>query len=686
MLVRRLIVIFVVMVAAVALLAVRLGQLQIAQAVHWQTEARTFIDRPHLVETTRGTIVDCNDRPVAIDTACYDLAIDYRAMSWDDRWITQLALDRLKAEGITDRAERRAKLAAYKARVNDQIETIPAAIARVCGISTEELHARMDAIRARMQLLRQSRWSQQYDRHTDAENVAAGAYDLDTSMNFKEELIAHTIVPAVTDEAAFYFKKHLEDYPGLVIVDAKHRSYPYGDVAAHAIGVMRRVDQKQLDAEPFVRDIDDEYVPPKLHGYLPMDRMGGSGVERMAEAELRGSRGIRVIDIDTDQVIQTKSCAALPGQNIKLTLDIELQKDIETALKDANRHLLRGMDGQNHPVALVILNAADSTVLSMVSLPGFDLNTYDDHVLELMHDQVNHPLLNRVVQSAYPPGSTAKGVVATAALTEKVVTPQDTIVCNGHLFPNQPGIYRCWYYADFGATHGPLHLENALEQSCNIYFYTMGMRLGYDRLATWYRNFGFGSPTGIGLREEIGGIAPTAGGVLDPEAAKREAILLGIGQGHIQVTPLQLANAYATLLRGGEKMTPSLVESTEVPATVRIPLAVDQLPAVRQGLYLVVNGEHGTARKAFGMNIQLAGKTGTATAWRMVFDSPTAQGHMKQDDDAWFVGYVPADRPKYVIAALMEFGGHGGAAAAPMAKEAIIQLERHDYLPKLDVP
>jgi penicillin-binding protein 2 len=691
MVLRRLIILFVLVAVVMVVISLRLGQLQIAQAVKWQAEARTFIDRPHLVETSRGSILDCHGHALALDTACYDLAIDYRAMSLDDRWITQRALARLNIEGVTGRAARRAKLLAYKAQIVDQIvgnpekgvRGIAQVVAQKCNVPIEEVVARLQAIRARIQLLRQARWSMQYDRNTDAENIAAGAYDLDSAMDFKEEQIAHTLVPAVSNEAAFYFEKHLDDYPGLVKIDSRRRTYPYGEVAAQVIGTLRRVNPLQIEAEPFQRDSDSDEGPRNLHGYLPMDQMGGAGVERMAEAKLRGSRGIRVIDTAKDAVIEAKSCAALPGRDVKLTLDIDLQKDLEAALKDASRNLLKGHDGLDHPVAVVILNAADSKVLAMVSLPGYDLNTYDEHLSELMHDETNHPLINRAVQSAYPPGSTVKGLVATAALSEKLVTPDETLTCNGHLFPNQPGAYRCWIYEDFHATHGPVHLETALEQSCNIYFYTMGMRLGYDRIAKWYRQFGFGAPTGIGLGEEDGR-APTPGAVTDTEAARREAIFLGIGQGPLQVTPIQMASAYATLLRGGLKIAPQVVESADAPPTSQLALAADQIPAVRAGLLAVVNNPHGTGYKAMRMNILVAGKTGTATAIRTVIEN--GEKHVKKDDDAWFVGYVPADQPKYVIVAVMEFGGHGGAAAAPMAREAIVQLERHDYLPKLDVP
>jgi len=688
---RRLIVLFVLLTLVMGLVALRLWHIQVNEVVHWQTEARTFIDRPHVVETTRGTIVDRTGRPVALDTACYDLAINYRALSLDDRWITQLALTRMRADGLTTRAQRRAQLHAYKDQIADQIMGNPArhmeglaeAIARQCHLPPEEVQLRFQAIAARITMLRQSRWLRQYDRASDEDNLASGAYDLDAGMDFKEEQIAHTIVPAVTDEVAFYFQKHLDDYPGLVRVDATRRSYPYGATAAHVIGVLRRVDQHQLDAEPFERITEDADAPRNLHGYLPLDRMGGSGVERMLEPLLRGTRGMRVIDTANNRVIAERSCGAVAGQNVQLTLDIELQRDLEKALQDPARHLMQGHDNQLHPVALVILDAADSTVLSMVSLPGFDLNTYDQFVRELLADQANRPLLNRAVQGAYPPGSTVKGLVAAAALSEKLVTPDETVVCNGHLFPNQTGAFRCWIYEDFHATHGPVHLVTALEQSCNIYFYTMGQRLGYDRLATWYRAFGFGAPTGVGLGEESGGRAPTAGTVVDPEVARREAIFLGIGQGPLQVTPLQMANAYATLLRGGVRLTPRIIANAAPGARTTVPLDVEDIPAIKQGLFAVVNGIHGTAHKAMAMKIAVAGKTGTATAIRQVFENGVARS--KQDDDAWFIGYVPADAPKYVIAAVMEFGGHGGAAAAPMAKEAIMQLERHGYLPALDV-
>lgn len=683
MFIRRLIVLFITLGIVGVVLITRLSGLQLSDSQKWEQKAKTFTQRHTPIETSRGTIEDRLGRPLAIDEPAYDLAIDYRAMNLDDVWLTRLAKSRLIKQGYTTVAQRRPYLADAKRQIAEQVERIPDLIAQKCGIPREQILERYQSVRARIASLRQR--VLKYNKDTDAEAIARGDYDLDWGVEFREERTGHTLVAAIPTSLALELQKVLDDYPGLMILDSKHRAHPYKDVAAHVIGYMRPVDDPTRRAKPFERpDLSsDEQTdePGNLRGYLAGDRMGAVGVERYAEDVLRGARGVRLITLeDTDQ---EKRIDPVPGQNVRVTLDIELQKELQTALQNPRRGLLRGEDGKDHNVAMVVLNILNGDVLCMLSLPSFDLDRYDDDIVKLINDEANIPLLNRAIASVYPPGSTIKPIVAAAALMNNEVTPSEQIVCHGYLYPNNKNAYRCMIYRNTGHGHGPIDLIHALEQSCNIYFYTMGQRVGLDRLINTYDMVGFGRRTGLGLREETDGDLLKPGSVKDADRARVEATFMAIGQGRISTTPLQMANAYATLLRGGVSLAPRVILGegrTPVRSGTINPTIVQ---TIHQGMMRVVNGEHGTAR-SMRLRIPIGGKTGSAEATRTIVKDDGSK-EVISDSDAWFVGYVPADRPQYVIAAVMEFGGHGGTMAVPMVREAILAMEKRGYLPAMDV-
>ncbi len=682
MFIRRLIVLFLVLGLFGIVLMTRLSGLQLSQSDKWERQAKMFMQRHNPIETNRGTIADRLGRPVAIDEPAYDLAIDYRAMNLDDLWLTRLARKRLAVRGLTTRISQRPYLAETKEQIAAQVERIPDLIAEKCNIPREQILERYQNVRSRISALRQR--VIKYNKDTDAEAVARGDYDVDWGVEFRDERAAHTLVAAIPNTLALELQKVLDDYPGLVIQDSKKRAHPYKDVAAHIVGYMRPVDEATRRAKPFERpdlsndDWNDE--PGNLHGYLVGDRMGAVGVERYAEDVLRGARGVRLITLDDND--QERRVDPISGQNVRMTIDIELQKELQAALQNPRRGLLRGEDGKDHNVALVVLNILNGDVLVMMSLPTFDLDRYEYDYSSLVTDP-NIPLLNRTVASVYPPGSTIKPIVAAAALMNNVVSPSEQIVCNGYLYPSNKNAYRCMIYRLTGHGHGPLDMPRALEMSCNIYFYTMGQRLGLDRLINAYDLVGFGKRTGINLREETDGSLLAPGSVKDADRARVEATFMAIGQGRIAVTPLQMANAYATLLRGGTRLAPRIIlgESRTPTRPVAIPTwAVQQ---VHQGMSLVVQGDHGTAR-SMRLRLPIAGKTGSAEATRTVINAD-GNKEVVSDSDAWFVGYAPADHPQYVVAAVMEFGGHGGTMAVPMVREAILAMQRRGYLPAMDV-
>jgi len=422
-------------------------------------------------------------------------------------------------------------------------------------------------------------------------------------------------------------------------------------------------------------------TPGNLAGYLPGDSLGASGIERACEEALRGARGARLMHLSGEEVRENRK-DPVPGQTVRLTLDIDMQAEIHKAVLDPARQLRRGQDGQDHNVGLIVMGL-DGQLPVALSTPSFDLNQYDRQKLDLNRDEANLPLMNRAISAAYPPGSTVKPFVALAALTERLVSPTDTIVCQGRLNPRDHLHFAC------NSIHGPVQLVTAIEASCNVYFYTMGSRLGIHPLARWYRDFGFGAVTGLGLREEENGrlVDPDKDPRLaEPDVAKATATMMGIGQGPIAVTPLQMAQAYATLLRGGVIIRPRLLldgSPVTLPAHVNVP--PEHLRTIRDGMELVVSGSRGTARHVLNLHLPVAGKTGSAEAHRTV-TGPDGRPTSEPGTIAWFAGYAPADKPQYVIVSVMEFGGHGGVAATPLVKETILALERHHYLPPLDIP
>jgi len=340
--------------------------------------------------------------------------------------------------------------------------------------------------------------------------------------------------------------------------------------------------------------------------------------------------------------------------------------------------------------------------LAVISYPSYDPNKLDLMRGVLQRDVARTPLINRATSAIYAPGSTVKPLLAAAALTEKLITVDEVINCTGHLFPGRPDIFKC------DAVHGELSLIPAIAKSCDVYFYTVGQRMGIGRLGQWYGSYGFGRDTGMELPESAGMLPKAAE---EEDRALNDSRFLGIGQGPIAVTPLQMANAYATLLRGGVAVSPRILTESAAKRAQAFTLSGPVLAAVREGMeHVVIDG---TGHDVFkGMRMQVAGKTGTAENERPVFDdngvpvdnplrpllnadktpqwkadgTPAFKQLVERHDDAWFVGVAPAENPRFVVAAIMEWGGHGGAHAAPMVKEAILQLQRHSYLPHMDVP
>ena len=333
--------------------------------------------------------------------------------------------------------------------------------------------------------------------------------------------------------------------------------------------------------------------------------------------------------------------------------------------------------------SVVVMKVQTGEVIAIASNPSFDPNLFaagisPENWNSLVNDEW-HPLQNRSIHGQYPPGSTYKIVTAIAGLEEGIIKPDTSVFCPGH-FKLGRGRYRCWKKSG----HGSVNLHDALVQSCDVYFYTIGHRLGIDTIAKYAKRFGLGSPTRLGLSQEKRGLIPTTRWKL---RNKKEPWLLGetisasIGQGYNLVTPIQQASMISAVANGGVLLKPYLVKRIEGPEghshneffpniVGQLEVDPDHLEQVRKALRDVVNGARGTAKKSRLKNIVVSGKTGTAQVVRMKSNEELEKGEaipVKYRDHAWFVAFAPYEKPEIAVSVIIEHGGHGGATAAPIA-------------------
>ncbi len=436
-----------------------------------------------------------------------------------------------------------------------------------------------------------------------------------------------------------------ELFPSVSVRETARRHYPEGQMIAHAIGYVAQVNESELSGS-------DEL--------LTGDIVGKSGIERTLDGWLRGDRGWELVSVNSlGRQIGTARIETEPnhGRSLHVTLDLEMQ-----------RTLYEGF-GEEAGGA-IFLDVETGGVLALVSRPSFDPNLFADgfttETWKSIIEDPRRPLHNRAIASFYAPGSTFKVVLAVAGLETGTVDPSYRIFCNGG-----KSYYKrrrlCWKRGG----HGWVDMRKALAQSCNVYFYDLGQKLGIDKIHEYGKIFGLGRPTGIDIPGEEAGILPSR------EWKRRElheiwypgdTISVSIGQGYVAVTPAQLATMMAAVARGTAPIPPRLVDGPLPPME---PLAVSEktLRIVREALKQAV--DEGTGRAATLGAFSVAGKTGTAqlTAGSAGVDSADLAKAIR--DHAWFVGYAPAENPTIAFAIIVEHGGHGGSMAAPIARKVL---------------
>ncbi len=472
-----------------------------------------------------------------------------------------------------------------------------------------------------------------------------------------------TIKPDLTRRELARVETYKYENPGLFISTEPRRYYLFPELAVHIVGYTGLVTERQL-------------ATGRLKGVKLGDRVGQYGVEQAWQSVLAGRRGGRQVEVDATgrRLSVLQEIPAQPGNNIILTIDARLQRAAEEAMGDKAG-------------SVVALDPQTGEVLAMVSRPSFDQTKFIRGITskewKALSGDPLHPLENRALSGQYPPGSTYKIVTAIAGLMENIITPETTFFCPGQYhFGGRD--YRCWKKGG----HGTISLHRALVESCDVYFYRLGQKLGVDRLAKYARALGLGSVTGVGLHPERPGLVPTSKwkkkrfGVPWQDG---ETLSVSIGQGFNLVTPLQAANLIATVANGGHLLQPQLVLRIEkADGTIvsdfkpkvrpNLKLRPDVIRRVKKALSGVVNEERGTGRRARIENIKVGGKTGTAQVITLekfkgvkkIEDIP-----YKYRDHAWFVAFAPVDDPKIAVSVVAEHSGHGGSQAAPVARQVI---------------
>lgn len=456
------------------------------------------------------------------------------------------------------------------------------------------------------------------------------------------------------------------ELPELVIQAEPKRLYPFGSLAAHIIGYLLELSPEELKT--------DQYKDKRLG-----DLVGKTGVERVYESQLKGIEGqlLEIVDNVGRRMGELARREPLPGQNIQLTLDSDLQKKAE--------ELLQEKEG-----AIVVLDPKTGDVLALTSYPTFDpnkfINRFTPEEWQEIVDDPEFPLENRATRGLYSPGSLFKLVMGLGGLDSHAITDRTTYFCNGAVrIYRQP--FSCWK----AQGHGAMNLYSAIEHSCNIYFYQLGKKMGIDKIAHYARVLGLGQKTRIDLPGEKEGLVP------DPEWKEKnrnapwypgETISVSIGQGPLMVTPLQIAAHTAIIANRGTKIIPHLVKSNGRISSLSYlngqfnqenDTGIESIvfEKVIEGMWLSVNGK-GTGRGAQIKGYDVCGKTGSAQLISSEQAKKLAQQKIEVKTHSWFTGFAPRNDPKIVVTVIVEYGGGGGETAAPLARN-LFDLFRERY-------
>lgn len=625
----------------------RLVDLQVINGSAYLAESRTRLVKTSAVKAPRGEILDRNGKNFVTNETVFAIRL-YKMAGTDTASFHDLLLRlcRLVQEDGVSRTD-----------------SFPVS----GGVFTKEGEAL-------------SKWKKTYDIREDATpneaiSEMAKRYGVDTTLSDAElrTLVGvlyemeqtgfssetpFTLAEGISESLMTKLREQQMDFPGVFIETTPVRKYTNGTLATHILGRVGKI-------------YKEEYAALREKNYAMNDVIGKQGIERYLEDELRGQDGLSRIEqsVDGQTIRAIQEVPAKKGNNVVLTLDLALQESAEKALRDAISYVREQSVNENGAGAnatngaLCAINVHTGEILAMVSMPGFNLNTFHQDYNDLLLD-TRAPLFNRAIGGAYEPGSTFKMATAIAALEEGIITPQDTINDEGKYTFYEDYQPACWIYRGTGETHGPVNVSEAIKHSCNYFFYDIGRKTGIEKLNHYAVQLGLGQATGIELLDEenAGQLAgPAQSAKNGEEWMPGDTLQYAIGQSKNLFTPLQMANYLATIVNGGTRYEAHLVKAVrdadtgalvmekkpKVLSTLNI--SAENRRAVLEGMRDVV--ELGTASTVFeNFPISVGGKTGTAEV-------------PGKADNAIFVGFAPYDNPTIAVCAVIEEGVHGSNAA-----------------------
>ncbi len=467
------------------------------------------------------------------------------------------------------------------------------------------------------------------------------------------------LVPDLTFETIAKVEGAAVRWPGMEIISRTRRKYNYGHLLSHVLGYVSEANEGEMQADPTLS---------------LGDQVGKQGLENRLDERLRGAKGKRLIEVDVtgrrlSEVLQGEP---KPGEEIFLSIDLGLQQ--------LGHKMLEGKAG-----AVVVMDPDSGEIHALVSEPSYDSNMFTTGLSSAqwaeLRDNPMHPLQNRATQSVYPPGSVFKLAIAAAGL-EMGIDPKETVQCSGELALGSH-VFRCWKRGG----HGTVNFQRALVESCDVYFYKLGMRLGVDRMSTFAKAGGFGVPTGINLPHEKGGIIASKEWKLKRFGVrwtKGEDLNMAIGQGYTATSPLQVARFIASLINGGKVLRPHLIRGQEAEVLSTLPLTPEHAAMIKRAMVATVEDPHGTCRRVLTNGVVVGAKTGTAQVVRLT-DELKRMGDnvpMKYRDHAWMAGFGEQGDKRYVVVAMVEHGLHGASGAGPVVKAMLDAL----FLGKRELP
>ena len=662
----NIITIFVYIIGIV--LIVQLLNLQVVNGESYREQSNTRLSRVSKIDSTRGSILDRSGNEIAGVKLQNDIELFKTNISDEELNQSILALVNLLNDyQITYTDTFPIKINPFEFTISDtELSNWKAKYKIEENASAEEAFYKF-----------KSKYNITSENVEDIRKIISIRYKITTIGYSATKSI--TIATNVNDEVVAQINERNDEFPGISISTNTVRAYPLGSLAAHVIG--------------YTRTISDEEYKEKKDRYDIDDIIGKTGIEYLFEDYLKGTDGEKQVEMSVDGTITgeyvTKN--AIAGSDVVLTIDANLQQVTETALANCVEKIKNGGFAQTYDAkggAAVVMDVNTGDVLSMASYPTYEpewfVGTLETDKWNYMNDSETHPLLNKAIQGTYEPGSTFKMITAIAGLETGGITPKEKI--------NDTGIYKkygvdmkCWYYTSYHRGHGYLNVTQALQHSCNYFFYETGDRIGIDAIVKYALHFGLGKKTGIELPSE------QAGTLAQKQEGKTwnpgDTLNAAIGQGDNSFTPLQIAKYISSIANGGTVVKPTIIKTilnsdgTEVSKEEiekytneklgfqdeddGITISQESINIAKEGMRMATSEAGGTAYSIFkNFVVEVAGKTGSAEAGQ--------DANSKDIVNAWFVCFAPFDNPEVAVVVMIENGGHGNYAAE-VARDILTQ-------------